>query len=353
MPINEILITQEVLNNTLKREVFPEIKTFSQPKTGKVRTVYDVSSYQLIMIASDNLSTHDRVHKRQVYGKGENLNAISSYYFEKTKHIIPNHFIESLAPNTWLVQKAEPILVEMVFRKYITGSAWDSYVKNNGTKQGMVFCGVKLEPGYVKNGRLEKVIFTPTAKGQVKDFEISEFLGLNPEKDDPQITQGIIWKNYKLFGLRKSKDLDILIEAGFGLYDFIHSDLESKEHLLADTKWEFGYLPDGTIALIDECVTPDSSRFWSSKNYRFNSERNEFTIVQEDKQPFRDYIESLGLDKSKDRIPEHWMDDQVLREGVIRYCNMRESITGMQTEITKQPRKEVILESLAREGYLI
>ena len=99
MPINEILITQEVLNNTLKREVFPEIKTFSQPKTGKVRTVYDVSSYQLIMIASDNLSTHDRVHKRQVYGKGENLNAISSYYFEKTKHIIPNHYIQRI-PNS-------------------------------------------------------------------------------------------------------------------------------------------------------------------------------------------------------------------------------------------------------------
>lgn len=353
MPIDERLITQKILDNTLKREVFPQIKVFSLPRMGKVRTVYDINADNLIMISSDNLSTHDYVHKRQVYGKGENLNAISSYYFEQTRHIIPNHFIESLAPNTWLVQRAEPILVEMVFRKYITGSAWGAYVENNGPEQGMVFCGVNLESGYAKNGRLEKVIFTPTAKGQVKDFEIPEFWGLNPEKDDPQITQDIIWRNYKLFGLRKPEDLDVLIEAGFSLYDFIHSDLESKGHLLADTKWEFGYLPDGTIALIDECVTPDSSRFWSSKHYRFSPNKNEFNIVQEDKQPFRDYIERLGLHKAKDLIPKHWMDDQVLKEGVIRYCNIRELITGTQTEITTEPRKEVILEFLAREGYLI
>ncbi len=351
--IDEKLITEEVLNNTLKREVFKEIRTVLPSKMGKVRTVYPVNNSELIMMASDNLSTHDRVHRRRVYGKGENLNAISSYYFEQTKHIVPNHFIRSLAPNTWLVQKAQPILVEMVFRNYITGSAWESYDKNNGFEQGVEFCGVNLREGYKKNEKLDEIIFTPTAKGQVKDFSIPEFQGKDPEKDDPPITIEMIRRNYSLFGLRRPGDLDILIEAGFNLYNFIHSDLESKGHLLADTKWEFGYLPNETIGLIDECVTPDSSRFWSKTHYAFNQVINEFVVVQDDKQHFRDYIEKLELHKSKDRILEHWMNSEVLKEGVIKYCNIREAITGTQAEITTEPRKKVTLEALAKEGYLI
>ena len=352
MPIDESLITEEVLNNTLAREVFPEIKTISNQKMGKVRTVYDVGE-ELVMMASDNLSTHDRVHRRQVYGKGDNLNAISAYYFQQTGHIITNHLIRNLAPNTWLVRRAQPILVEMVFRRYITGSAWKSYVEHKGQEQGMEFCGISLRPGYKENEKLDELIFTPTAKGQVKDFSIPEFHGLDQEKDDPAITIDMIKRNYKSFGLRRPEDIDFLIEIGFNLYSFIHHDLESKGQLLADTKWEFGYLPDGTIILIDECVTPDSSRFWSAAYYIFDPKNNRFKIKQGDKQPFRDYIEGLGLHLDKDKIPEHWMDSKVLREGVVRYCDMRETITGTQAEITTVPRREVILEALASGGYLI
>ncbi|MCK5198146.1 MAG: hypothetical protein KAR21_07335, partial [Spirochaetales bacterium] len=208
MPIDEKLITREVLNNTLTREVYSEVKVAAEPKMGKVRTVYDVGDERMIMISSDNLSTHDVVHKRQVYGKGENLDAISGYYFETTGHIVPNHLIETLAPNVWLVQKAKPILVEMVFRKYLTGSGWRDYKKKNGPEKGSEFCGVDLRPGYRKNEMLDEVIFTPTGKGLAGDFNIPEFQGLDPEIDDPKITIDIIRRNYGTLGLRKPEDLD-------------------------------------------------------------------------------------------------------------------------------------------------
>lgn len=354
MPINEKLITKEVLNNTLAKEIYSEVNVVSEPKMGKVRTVYDVGDDRMIMISSDNLSTHDVVHKKLVYGKGENLDAISGYYFGCTKHIVPNHLIEALAPNVWLVQKAEPILVEMVFRKYLTGSGWRDYKKKNGPAEGSEFCGVELRPGYRRNEMLDKVIFTPTGKGLAGDFDIPEFQGMNPEIDDPKITIDMIRKNYGIFGLRKPEDLDYVMEKAFKLYNFIHNDLGSKGHLLADTKWEFGYIPDGSIALIDECVTPDSSRFWSAGNYSFNSEVNEFTIVQDDKQHFRDYIEKLGL-QAEDRKAElaaHMMDDKVLKQGVIKYCNIREEIAGTLPEITTDPRKDAVLAALGFAGFL-
>jgi len=354
MPTNEDLITPEVMANTLKKEVYPEIKIVTPARMGKVRTVYDVGDNKIIMISSDDISTHDVVHRRQVYAKGENLDAISSYYFEKTKHIIPNHYVQTLAPNTWLVQKAQPILVEMVFRKYLTGSGWKAYVEENSPQKGMEFCGVWLRSGYRKNERLDQIIFTPTAKGQVKDFDITDFLGMNLNDDDPKITVEIIKRNYKAFHLKKPEDIDYITDISFRLYNHIHADLELKGELLADTKWEFGYLPDGKIILIDECVTPDSSRLWRAADYQFNPEKKEFSIVQGDKQPFRDYVEKLGLHKpeKKKELAEHWMDDEVLRKGILRYCNIRERITGSLPEISTEPRKRVILETLAAEGYL-
>ena len=354
MPIDEKLITREVLNNTLTREVYSEVKVAAEPKMGKVRTVYDVGDERMIMISSDNLSTHDVVHKRQVYGKGENLDAISGYYFETTGHIVPNHLIETLAPNVWLVQKAKPILVEMVFRKYLTGSGWRDYKKKNGPEKGSEFCGVDLRPGYRKNEMLDDVIFTPTGKGLAGDFNIPEFQGLNPETDDPKITIDIIRRNYGAFGLRKPEDLDQVMEKAFALYAFIHEDLGRKGHLLADTKWEFGYMPDGGIALIDECVTPDSSRFWTAGDYEFNSAKNEFTIVQDDKQHFRDYVEGLGLQAvgRKAELAAHMMDDKVMRQGVVKYCNIREEIAGTLPVITTDPRKDAVLSALSDAGFL-
>ena len=354
MPIDEKLITKEVLNNTLAREVYPEVKVISEPMMGKVRTVYDVGDQRMIMISSDNLSTHDVVHKRQVYGKGENLDAISGYYFEATKHIVPNHLIEILAPNVWLVQKVEPILVEMVFRKYLTGSGWRDYEKKNGPEEGSKFCGVELRPGYRRNEMLDEVIFTPTGKGQVKDFDIPEFQDMDPETDDPKITIDIIRRNYKTFGLRQPEDLDYIMEKAFALYTFIHEDLGEKGHLLADTKWEFGYMPDGSISLIDECVTPDSSRFWKVKDYLFNPEKNEFNVVQDDKQHFRDYVEGLGLHavERKAELAAHLMDDEILKQGVVKYCDIREEIAGTLPVITTDPRKDAVLAALGDGGFL-
>jgi phosphoribosylaminoimidazole-succinocarboxamide synthase len=242
----------------------------------------------------------------------------------------------------------------MVFRKYLTGSGWREYKKENGPEEGCEFCGVELRPGYRRNEMLDEVIFTPTGKGQVKDFNIPEFRGLNPEDDDPKITIDIIRRNYQIFSLRKPEDLDYIMEKAFALYAFIHEDLGRKGHLLADTKWEFGYMPDGTIALIDECVTPDSSRFWTAGDYAFNPAKNEFNIVQDDKQHFRDYVERLGLQASdrKAELAAHMMDDEVLRQGVVKYCNIREAIAGTLPVITTEPRKDAVLAALSDAGLL-
>ncbi|MEA1910517.1 MAG: phosphoribosylaminoimidazolesuccinocarboxamide synthase [Spirochaetota bacterium] len=177
---------------------------------------------------------------------------------------------------------------------------------------------------------------------------------MDPETDDPKITIDIIRRNYKTFGLKKTEDLDRVMEKAFELYAFIHEDLGSKGHLLADTKWEFGYMPDGSIALIDECVTPDSSRFWKVKDYLFNPEKNEFTIVQDDKQHFRDYVENLGLQavERKSELAAHMMADRVLRQGVVKYCNIREEITGTLPVITIDPRKDAVLSVLNDAGFL-
>jgi phosphoribosylaminoimidazole-succinocarboxamide synthase len=352
MTVDRTLITPEVLANTLRQEVFPEVRVQSAPKRGKVRTVYDVGEDKLVLVSSDNLSTHDVVHARQVYGKGDTLDAISAYYFNQTQGIIPNHFIKTLGPNTWLTQKAKPILVEMVFRKYLTGSGWKAYVAGDGPNKGIEFCGAQLRPGYRENEMLDQVLFTPTAKGQVKDFDIPEFKGMDPEDDDPKITLDIIRNNYKAFGLRRPEDIALLQDAAFKLYDFIHEDLSVKDELLADTKWEFGYLPDGRIGLIDECVTPDSSRFWKKSGYVFIPAKNKFNAVQGDKQPFRDHVEALGLHKNKPALAQYQMPDEVLIDGVVRYGNIRETITGTKMEITIKPRREAVLEALASEGLL-
>jgi len=354
MPINEKFITPKVLNNTLKREVWPEIHVKSMPKMGKVRTVYDIGDTKLIMVSSDNLSTHDVVHKRQVFAKGENLDAISSFYFEKTENIIKNHFFADLAPNTWLVERTDPIRIEFVFRQYLTGSGWKAYKESNGPEKGMNFCGVFLRPGYRKNEKLDELIFTPTAKGQARDFIIPEFMAVNSDEDDPKLDVAAIINNYQAFGLKDKNDLYKIIEASKELYSFIHTDLMNKGYLLADTKWEFGYDKDKKILLIDECVTPDSSRFWNAKEYKLNPEKNEFSIVQDDKQHFRDHIESIGLHlpEKKAELAEYWMPDDVLKEGVIKYCNIREAITGTLPVITATPRIDMISNDLMMLGLL-
>lgn len=351
MPIDEALLTQEVLDNTLVREVLSEVRVVpgTFPKMGKVRTVYDLGAY-LLMISSDNLSTHDVVHRRQVYGKGENLDAISAYFFNATKGIIPNHYAATLGPNAWLVRKAQPIMVEMVLRAFLTGSGWKDYANAQGPEKGMVLCGNQLRPGYCRNEKLDQLIVTPTTKGPARDFAVPELAGI--DKDDASISLAAIRANYQAFGLRRPEDLDIIVDASLKLYGFINFELAATGNILADTKWEFGYLADGTIALIDECVTPDSSRFWSVADYQWNPAKSEFTAVQHDKQPFRDHIERLGLHKDKAALARYEMPWEEIRAGVKRYGDMRELITGTPMLITTEPVKERLLAALGAKGYL-
>lgn len=259
------------------RTNFPDIKLL---RSGKVRDVYDLDQY-LMIVASDRISAFDVIMEQPVAGKGRILSEISAFWFNKLSSIIPNHLVstnidefpevcrkykEELAGRTMLVKKCEPLPVEFVVRGYITGSGWKEYL-NNGK-----ICGIELPQGLIEFQRLPEPIFTPSTKEETGhdiniDFErTAEILG--PETAE------------------KLKD------SAVALYRAGANYLEENGIILADTKFEFGIYNEELI-LIDEAMTPDSSRFWLKEDYAPGKEQTNF-----DKQVLRDYLESLDWDKT-------------------------------------------------------
>ncbi len=281
---------------------------------GKVRDVYEVENgegqKQILFVASDRISAFDHLMTSPVAGKGATLNQLSKFWFEKTRHIIPNHFIRDdlsqypralnefssqIEGRSMLVEKCEPLPFEFVVRGYIAGSGWSEYKRTGAV------CQVKLPSDLVKYQRLEKPIFTPaTKKSNGHDENISfeqmaEILGYEVAHK-----------------LRR-----ISIE----LYNFGHEFLEPKGILLADTKFEFGKLENGEIVLIDELMTPDSSRFWRKENYKAGRVPENF-----DKQILRDYLESTNWDKKSpppsipEKIIERTKEKYLEIQKIILYC---------------------------------
>lgn len=254
---------------------------------GKVRELYDLGEHYLIAV-TDRISAFDYVLKPAVPSKGEVLNQLSRFWFGKTESIIPNHMIHAdadrLSPfiqqpdllrnRIMVTRKAERIDIECVVRGYITGGGWRKY-KETGEINGH-----KLPAGLRKNERLAEPIFTPAAKNDVgHDEDIS------------------IERMKELVGERLTEEL---MAASLRLYQFAHDYCGSKGIILADTKFEFGLI-DGRILLIDEAVTPDSSRFWARENYALDIE-----IDSMDKEPVRTYLAGSGWDRNSEpkELPE-------------------------------------------------
>ena len=276
-------------------------------KRGKVRDIYDLGD-MLLFVATDRISAFDYVLPNGIPYKGKVLTGLSAFWFEFTKDISPNHmitadvsqypeelqkFADLLRGRSMLVRKAERIDIECVVRGYIAGSAWREY-RESGT-----VCGMRLPEGLRESDKLPEPIFTPATKsetGHDENIPISKMIDLIGK----ELTDRIIETSLKLY--RKAAEY-----------------AEGRGIIIADTKFEFGLI-DGELVVIDEMLTPDSSRFWDKADYEPGRPQKSF-----DKQYVRDYLESIGWNKQP---PVPSLPDEVVRNTSLKYLEAYRRITG-------------------------
>jgi len=269
--------------NIITKTNFENLKFF---KSGKVRDIYDIGDYYLI-VSTDRISAFDVIMNEGIPYKGAVLNKISAFWFNFTKDIIDNHLIsinvedypeeckpykDELKNRSMLVKKAELIPLECIVRGYITGSGWNDYKKTGS------ICGIKLPEGLVESEKLPEPIFTPSTKAEI---------GLHDENIDEQSAISLIGK----------ETFNYIKEISIKIYNKAAEYALKKGIIIADTKMEFGYY-DGKIILIDELLTPDSSRFWPLEEYEKGRPQNSF-----DKQYLRDYLLSINFNKKPPAPP--------------------------------------------------
>jgi len=293
----------------MKREAllktrFTDIELF---KRGKVRDVYDLGD-KLLVVSTDRISCFDVVLPTGIPCKGEILTQLSLFWFELTKDIIANHFIsaeisdypkelhkytDDLEGRSMLVKKAKTIPVECVVRGYLSGSGWKEY------QQSQSICGIKLPSGLKESDELPEPIFTPSTKEDVgHDINVSqEFVEKELGKDITQKLKGISLELYK-----KASHY-----------------AETKGIIIADTKFEFG-IYENKIILIDEVLTPDSSRFWPKDEYSPGGPQPSY-----DKQFVRDYLETLDWDKTP---PGPELPEEIIEKTSGKYLQALKMITG-------------------------
>lgn len=288
-------------------------------RSGKVRDIYDLGD-KLLIVATDRISAFDYVLPTPIPGKGTLLTRMSAFWFENTASLVPNHLISAnieeirkslpsgirldsfFNGRTMLVWKAKRINAECIVRGYLAGSGWKEYeksVKQSGVNGAGSILGHALPAGLEEAQRLPKPIFTPSAK--------------NDEGHDENMSREELKKSV---GARTSEELEHL---SLELYNYAAKRLIKRGIILADTKFEFGFLKD-RIIVIDEMVTPDSSRFWDASAYRKGVSPENF-----DKQYVRDYLQASGWDKNS---PPPALPDDVVEGTLRRYKEAFEKVTG-------------------------
>ncbi len=271
---------------------------------GKVRDVYTVADQYLVMVASDRISAFDVVLPKGIPYKGQVLNQIANKFLDLTKDIVPNWKISSPDPMVTIGRKAEPYKVEMVIRGYLTGHAWRTY--KTGARK---LCGVPLRNGLRENDAFPQPIITPTTKADqgTHDEDISR---------EEILAQGIVSEEEYL-------QLEAYTRA---LFRFGQQYAEKHNLILVDTKYEFGKTADGTIVLIDEIHTPDSSRYFYLDAYRENQEKG-MPQKQLSKEFVRQWLIENGFQgKEGQQIPD--MNDKFVQSVSNRYIELYETITG-------------------------
>ena len=269
--------------------------------SGKVREIYDLGD-QLLIVASDRVSTYDVVHPTPIPDKGKVLTGLSAFWFERTADIVPGHVI-SLTDGVpgeargrgMVVHKLQMLPVECVVRGYLSGSGWKDYQRTGAV------CGIGLPAGLRESDRLPEPIFTPATKAQEGHDENIDFEGAA-----------------ELIGDRGLAER--LRETSIAIYEHAAAHALARGIILADTKFEFGLDADGGLTLGDEVCTPDSSRFWPADQYESGRSQPSF-----DKQFVRDWASSTGWDRTP---PAPEIPEEVVARTREKYVEAYERITG-------------------------
>ncbi len=269
---------------------------------GKVRDIYDAGDDRLLLVASDRISTYDVVHPTPIPDKGKVLTGLTAFWLDRTAEICPNHLISytEVPPEhrgrAMLVERLEMVQVECVVRGYITGSGWKDYQATGAV------CGIELPGGLSESEQLPEPIFTPATKAELGDHDE------NVDFD----------RAAELVGDREL--LEELRRLSIAIYRLGAEHARECGIILADTKFEFGRRPDGTIVLGDEVLTPDSSRFWPADGYEPGRGQPSF-----DKQYVRDWASGSGWDKTP---PAPALPDDVVERTRALYVEAYERIVG-------------------------
>ena len=270
---------------------------------GKVRDIYDIDSQYMLIVATDRLSAFDVIFEQPIASKGKILTEIANFWFDKTKHIIQNHLTkikleevltakeaETLSGRAIVVKKLKPLPVEAVVRGYLIGSGWKEYQESQSV------CGIALPEDLRLASRLEKPIFTPSSKAAVGEHDAN----ISFEE-----VEGLI-------GADLAKEMK---EVSLEIYSFASKLAIEKGIIIADTKFEFGLDSNDQLTLMDEVLTPDSSRFWSLSDYAPGVSPKSF-----DKQIIRDYLETLDWNKAP---PAPEIPQKIMHQAANKYMDIQ------------------------------
>ena len=270
---------------------------------GKVRDIYDIDSQYMLIVATDRLSAFDVVFEQPIASKGKILTEIANFWFDKTKHIVQNHLtkikleevltakeVETLSGRAIVVKKLKPLPVEAVVRGYLIGSGWKEYQESQSV------CGIALPDNLILAEQLKKPIFTPSSKAAVGEHDAN----ISFEK-----VEGLI-------GAELAKEMK---EVSLEIYKFASKLAIEKGIIIADTKFEFGLDSNNQLTLMDEVLTPDSSRFWSLHDYAPGISPKSF-----DKQIIRDYLETLDWNKAP---PAPEIPQKIMRQAANKYMDIQ------------------------------
>ncbi len=292
-------------NQALFESELPHLRLINR---GKVRDIYGVNDDHMLIVASDRLSAFDVVLPQPIPGKGEVLTRVSNFWFRRTRELIPNHLsdlpLEEVVPDAaqraalgdraLVVRRLDPLPVEAIVRGYIIGSGWKDYGKTGA------ICGIELPRGLQLADKLPEAIYTPSTKAVA---------GAHDENIDFEKTVDLLGR-----GLAEQvRDISLRIYTECAAY------ARERGIIIADTKFEFGRDKEGRLVLIDEVLTPDSSRFWPANQYRPGSNPPSF-----DKQFVRDYLETLDWDKTP---PGPELPEQIIQRTAEKYREAEERLT--------------------------
>lgn len=276
-----------------------DIKSLSLINRGKVRDIYDIDKDYMLIVTTDRLSAFDVILPDPIPEKGVILTAVSNFWFERTENIIQNHLSDkslkgilsydecsTIEGRSIVVNKLKPLPVEAIVRGYLIGSGWDDYQKTGGV------CGIVLPEGLKQAQQLPEIIYTPSSKAKV---------GSHDENINFEKTVSLLGKTIA----EQIRDVSIKLYREAAAYAL------ERGIIIADTKFEFGTDKNGELVLIDEILTPDSSRFWPANSYEVGKSPPSF-----DKQYVRDYLETLDWDKTE---PGPNLPDEVIQCTVDKY----------------------------------